>query len=523
MTPNMTLDDYLSLLWRRKWIILQAVVIVPVVAVVIALRQSPVYQASSEVLLSRQDIGSQLLGLQNANLYTDPVRFAETQAAIARTPQLAQRVVDVTHVQESAGALLGASDVTPNPSADLLNFDVKSGDPVLAARLATAYGREFTIYRRELDTSAMQSALTQIQNRVAVLRKNGGTAGSEYSSLLSREQQLKLYVNLQTSNTYLIRTAQGSTKIEPQPRHNGLLGLFGGIVLGVCLAFIAEALDKRVRSVEEIEAALHLPLLARIPEPSRKDRGADEIVMLTEPSSPDAEAFRVLRTNLQFLNVDEKAKVIMITSSVAAEGKSTTVASLAIAAARGGARVALVDLDLHSPALARFFRIRSQPGFTEAALDLAPIDEVVHPVPFAVGWAGAERSGNGKSVARLDVIPSGALPLNPGEFVESSAAEQVLNKLRERYDFVFVDAPPLLPVSDAISLSAKVDAIILLARLGLVERASLREVAQTLERCPAAKLGVVITGAPSQTQYYYGSPSSPSSSRGAERRARLVI
>ena len=92
------------------------------VAVALALRQSPVYQASSEVLLSRQDIGSELLGLQNTNLYTDPIRFAETQAAIASTPQLAQRVT-ATKVNESAGALLGASDLTPNPGADLLNFN----------------------------------------------------------------------------------------------------------------------------------------------------------------------------------------------------------------------------------------------------------------------------------------------------------------------------------------------------------------------------------------------------------------
>lgn len=521
MTPNMTLDDYLALLWRRRWIILQAAIIVPVVAVALALRQNSVYQASSAVLLSRQDIGSELLGLQNTNLYTDPVRFAQTQAAIARTPQLAQRVVDETHVKLSAGAFLGASSVTPDPNADLLNFDVRSSDPNLAVSMATAYGRQFTVYRRQLDTASMQTALTQVQSRLKELRASGGTSGSEYSSLLSRAQQLRLYVNLQTSNTYLIRVADGATKIKPQPRHNGLLGLFGGIILGVCLAFIAEALDKRVRSIDEIEAALRLPVLARIPEPTREQRREDEVVMLTQPSSPEAEPFRVLRANLQFLNVDSQAKLIMLTSSVAREGKSTTAASLAISVARSGARVALVDLDLHNPALARFFEISSRPGFTEAALDLATIDKVVHRVPIAVGTASSPRA-NGHAGARLDVIPSGALPLNPGEFVESAAAERVLAELRERYDFVFVDAPPLLPVSDAVSLSAKVDAMIVLARLGLVERGNLRDVSQILARCPAAKLGVVITGAPAPTAYYYGATPREPSARSTERRPRLV-
>jgi capsular exopolysaccharide synthesis family protein len=519
MTPNMTLDDYLSLLWRRKWIILQAVVIVPVVAVVLALRQTPVYQASSQVLLSRQDIGSQLLGLTNTNLYTDPARFAQTQAAIARAPELADRVVKAAHIKESGGALLATSSVDPDPNADLLNFTVQSGDRTVATNLATAYGEQFTIYRRELDTAAMQSALNEIDQRLDELRKTGGTKGSEYSNLLSREQQLKTLENLQTSNSRLIRQAENAEKIKPQPRHNGTLGLLGGIVLGVCLAFIAEALDKRVRTAEEIEAALRLPLLARIPEPSRDRRRADELVMLTQPSSAEAEAFRVLRTNLQFLNADAHAKVIMVTSSVSREGKSTTVASLAIAMARGGSRVALVDLDLHSPALDRFFNIRNQPGFTEAAVDLSSLEEVVHRVPITgVAGSGAPPSGNGRSSARLDVIPSGTLPLNPGEFVESKAAERVLTQLRERYDYVFVDAPPLLPVSDGISLSARMDAMIVLARLDLVERSSLREVARTLERCPPLKLGVVVTGAPAQTQYYYGG----SSGRGAERRPELV-
>ncbi|MBA3842397.1 MAG: polysaccharide biosynthesis tyrosine autokinase [Actinobacteria bacterium] len=517
----MTLDDYLSLLWRRKWIILQAIIIVPVVTVFLALRQSPVYQASSEVLLSRSDIGSQLLGLQNTNLYTDPARFAETQAAIAQAPDLARRVIEASHVNESPGALLGSTTISPAANADLLTFSVQNGDAGAAVRLATTYARQFTVYRRQLDTGAMQTALKEIQSRLADLRNAGSTKTSEYSSLLSRAQQLKTLENLQTSNTQVIREASGAAKVKPQPRHDGIIGLLGGIVLGICLAFLAEALNKRVRSAEEIEAALHLPLLARIPEPSRDFRRADELIMLTQPSSPDAEAYRVLRTNLQFLNADAKAKVIMVTSSVAREGKSTTVSSLAIAMARGGARVALVDLDLHSPAIDRLFTIRSRPGFTEAALDLVPLDKVLQRVPITGLPTGvAIASGNGRSTAQLDVIASGTLPLNPGEFVESKAAEKIIGQLREKYDYVFIDAPPILAVSDGISLSAKVDALIVLARLDVVERGSLRDMARILGQLPAHKLGVVITGAPASAHYYYGS-SSPAG-RTAQRRSELV-
>lgn len=518
MTSNMTLSDYLNVLLRRKWILLQAVIIVPIVAVALALRQSPVYQSSSQVLLSRQDIGSQLLGLQDTNALTDPVRFAQTQAAIGRVPELARRVVAAAHVNETPGALLGSSNVNPDPNADLLVFTVRSGSPELAQRLATAYGRQFTIYRRELDTAALSTALAEIHTRLKELKAAGGTTTSEYSSLLGREQQLKTLENLQTSNTFLIREGSTAIKTKPRPQHNGLLGFMGGLILGVCLAFIAEAFDKRVRTMDEIEAALHLPFLGQIPEPPRDRRRADELVMIAEPSSADAEAFRVVRTNLQFLNSDAESKVIMITSSVAREGKSTTVASLAVAMARGGARVALVDLDLRSPALHRLFDIRPRPGFTEAALGSAPLEDATHRVPIQ-GSSARTLSGNGHNPARLDVIPSGTLPLNPAEFVESKAAERVIALLRERYDYVFIDAPPLLPVSDGIALSAKVDAMIMVVRLGLVDRPSLREAARTLDRCPALKIGIAVTGAPAPAQYYYGSSSSD---QGAQRRSELV-
>src|SRR5215207_9563286 len=196
MSPNMTLDDYLSLLWRRKWIILQAVLVVPIVAVVIALRQDPVYQASSEVLLSRQDIGSQLLGLTNANLYTDPERFAETQAGLARVPDLAERVVKRAGVGDSAGSLLGSSDVFANPNADLLVFTVRNSDPEVAARLATAYGREFTRFRRELDTTALENARLEIRDRLTRLRAEGATREDrDYANLLDKESELRTLEN----------------------------------------------------------------------------------------------------------------------------------------------------------------------------------------------------------------------------------------------------------------------------------------------------------------------------------------
>src|SRR5206468_1593052 len=162
------------------------------------------------------------------------------------------------------------------------------------------------------------------------------------------------------------------------------------------------------------------------PEPAREFRRGEGLAMLANPSSPDAEAYRVVRMNLQFLNADARAKLIMVTSSVAREGKSTTVASLALALARSGHRVALVDLDLHSPALHRLFGLPNRRGFTDVALGHAALDEVAHRIPIdGPSRMPGRASPNGPAIARLDVLTSGVVPLNPGEFTDSEAAANV--------------------------------------------------------------------------------------------------
>jgi len=523
MNQHMTLNDYLSVLARRKWIVVQALVLVPLTAVLIALRQDAVYSASSEVFLSRQDIGSQLLGLTNSNLYTDPERFAQTQADLAGSPELADRAVKAAGVDESGGALLASSDITPKPNADILVFTVRNNVAERAMRLANAYADQFTGFRRELDTGAIRQTLAKINARLTALGAAGKNSDDkEYASLVSTAQQLRTMENLQGGNTRVTRTAQGAAKVDPRPRRNGLIGILAGLVLGVSLAFLAEALDKRVRTSDEIESALGLPLLARLPAPSRDRRREEELVMMEDPASPEAEVFRVLRTNIAFLNPDGKVRTIMITSAVAGEGKSTTVANLAVAMARAGARVALVDLDLHSPAVHRFFDFRSRPGFSDVTLELAQLGDALQTVRIKGGSPDIPPSKNGSAAnpARslsLDVLPAGTLPLNAGEFVESKAATTVLSNLADRYDVVLIDTPPALAVGDAIALSSRVDAMVVVARLGLLERPSLRDLGRTLGQCPARKLGVVVAGGETPTDYAYGA-----ARRSSERTAELA-
>ena len=346
-----SLRDYLHVVRRRKWIILPAVLLVPAAAVAFSLHQQKLYQASAQVLLSTQNLAATLTGTQQTGITQDPIRIAQTQADVARVPTIAQRVLTAfPGAALTVDEFLGASSVSTATNADILTFDVTNHDPLVARELVDAYAREYTIYRRQLDTAAISSALKKIDLRIKQLVKSGGGHSALYGSLVDRQETLTTLEALQTSNASVVETASSAAQIQPRPKRNGILGLALGIVLGIGLAFLWEALDTRVRNAQEIGERLGgLPLLARVPAPSKKLRAEHKLVMLAQPNGVQAETFRMLRTNLDFVTLDRHAHTLMVTSAVEQEGKSTTVANLGIALARAGQRVVLVDLDLRRP------------------------------------------------------------------------------------------------------------------------------------------------------------------------------
>lgn len=520
-----TLRDYLHVVRRRKWIILQAVVLVPLAAVLFSLHQQTLYQADAQVLLSSQNLAAQLTGTQSTGINLQPDRIAQTQAAVARVPQVAQRVLDrIPGTGLTPEQLLAASSVATAANADILTFSVTNHDPGLARMLVNAYAAAYTVYRRQLDTASIQRALASVDVRIKELVKAHDRRSALYASLVERQQTLATMEALQTSNASVVKRAAGGVQVQPRPKRNGILGLALGIVLGIGLAFLWEALDTRVRSAEEIGEKLGgLALLARVPSPSKQARAERRLVMLDDPTGTQAETFRILRTNLDFVSLDRDARTIMVTSAVEEEGKSTTIANLAIAMARAGQRVALVDLDLRRPYLARFFDVQG-PGITQVALGHVPLEQALARVAIAdpgSGEAGASRpsgnglikvsgvdgSGNGRAnvvKGALDVLPTGPIPPDPGEFVNTQALSEILAELRDRFDVVLIDAPPALRVGDAMTLSKKVDGVIVVARMKVVRRQMLHELARQLGAMPTPVLGFVVTAAGDEQGYEYG-------------------
>jgi len=510
VTQHSNLRDYLTTLRRRKWLIAQAVVLMPAVAIALSLHQQTLFRAHAEVLLSHQNLASQLTGTTDPTQFQQPDRIAQTQADLARVPEVAERTIVAAGLSDRTPSdFLNQSSVTAKANTDLLDFAVTEPNASLAAKLVNAYAKQYAAYLGQLDTAALQRARNEVRHRIAVLVKTGARKSDLYATLVSKEQTLGTMEALQTSNAVPVKSADGASQVQPQPVRNGILGLILGIVVGIGVAFLWEALDTRVRTADEIGDSLGLPLLARLPEPPRRFRKEDRLVMVDDAHDGQAEAFRMLRTSLDFVRLDHDIRTIVITSAVEREGKSTTAANLAVALARAGRSVALVDIDLRRPYLDRFFNESNGGGLTEVALGRTSLTDALSPISLEQdAQPNGSMNGNGRralsTVGDLQVLVAGPLPPNAGEFVGSAVVREILEELREKFDTVLIDAPPLLHVGDAMTLGARADALILITRLNLIRRPMLGELRRILDSTPAKALGFVITGAEAEDGYRYG-------------------
>jgi len=501
---GVALRHYLDVVRRRKWLVLLVAIIVPLAAVVVSFLQTPVYEGSAKVLLQRQNLASRLTGIPEPNASVEEETVVNTQAQVARVPAIARGVLRQLGLRgTSPQEFLQSSSVSTSPDAEILTFNVRDERRRIAARAATAYAQQYSRYRREQDTASIVSARRVIERRVAEIEESGEDSGRLYDSLLNREQQLQTIATLQTSNTKVIEAAGTADQVSPQPVRNGVLGVLVGAVMGLGLAFLLEALDTRVRTARELETKLHMPLLARVPPPPKRGDGEDALAMLAEAEGPQAEAFRMLRTNVEFTLLDRDAASIMVTSGLEEEGKSTTVANLAVAFAQAGKRVVLVDLDLRRPRLERIFGLERGSGVAQVVLGQAEIADALTRISIQPGGEGSGLQSREAAEGSLEVLTCGSLPPSPGEFVASHRLPEMLKELCDRSDLVLVDSPPLLHVGDAMTLSADVDALVVVANLKKLRHASVDEAARLLKAARAHKLGFVLAGAGQQKGYGY--------------------
>jgi polysaccharide biosynthesis transport protein len=496
------MQDYLHIILRRKWIVVALVVIAAISAYAVASAQQAMFLGEAQMILTRQGILEAVTGQQGPTDAASADRLVQTMADLARVPEVARRTVASAGVHSvTPSQLLDASTVTPSSDADVLTFSVTNHDQALASRLATTYAEQFQTYRHQLDVISINQAQAEVEREIHRLG-NGGSQTGLYGYLIGKAEQLQSLGALQSSKSYVVRPARTAAQVQPRPMLDSVLAAVVGLLLGVALAFLAETLDTRVRSVDEIRDLLGLRILARIPGFRRQQA---QMVMLAEPQSAQAEAFRTLRINLDLVNSQQELKTLMVASAQQEDGKSTILANLAVALARAGRTVAVVDCDLHRPTLHRLFEIRTARGLSEVLVGDVPIERALTPVAIdrRAPSAPSLSNGSGALTGVVEVLPGGRTQVE--DELVGEGIREILRELESRFDYVLVDTPPLLEFGDGLGLSEHVDGVLVVARVKGSKRAALAELRQILALLPAEPIGIVATGADSSAGTYYAS------------------
>jgi non-specific protein-tyrosine kinase len=518
-----SLQQFLAVLARRKLVVLLSVVLTPLAALGYSLLQDPLYEASATVLASSGGVGSGLSQLPGLSSTDDSERFSATQVELARLPVVAARVVKAAPLFESSVSFLGRSRVTAETDADILHFNVTDLDPDAAARLATIYARSYANYRNELDLQSIRSTRASIARRLAALEAAGRSGSALYAQLRRAVRELDAAEAVRGSGVVVVQPAVDGYQIVPRTKRNLALGLVLGLMLGIGLAFLVDRLDKRVRSAEDAEGILGLPVLGELSTPPTvPERAKTRVSMVELPFGSYAEGVRKLRSNVEFANLDLGARVLMVTSAISGEGKTTVASDLAVALARSGREVVLCDLDARAPEIARLFELGGA-GLVDVAFGaqtleaaLAPVQWVTGrtptpvvrervPVPFSETSdepAVASARSPGSPRGSLHVLPLGRrLPPSPPEFVGSATVHNIVSELAAAHEIVILDTPPLLPVSDALTISTYADAALIVCGLNRSSRTDLRRLRKLLATSPTHVLGFVVTGVAAEEGY----------------------
>ncbi len=520
---SVSLSDYIGVVWRRKWITLLVTVMVTAAAIGFSERQQKLYAASSQLVNTTAAAQSS----NGKNTATNA--WSAAHAPLFATTAGANWVIQHARVKGiSAEQLLSETKVSADPVVDAVDFTVTDANPRTAQQLANFWSTYGGGYSNYLDQLPIQQSIKNYQDQLDRLNTEiqdyrtainlGNTPTISQAQYQQDLRQQKTYTeNLTKKQAQLLNTglqlapkgADAASQTQPKTTRNAAIGLVLGLILGIILAFLQDLLDTRVRTVAEVGRRLRLPLLASIPARPRALREY-AVVLLSPPGAaqmPTAEAYRIFKLNLA-TTLRRGMKVIMFTSASDDEGTSTTVANLAVALTRAGQHVVVVDANMRRPALGSFFGLDDRMGVSDILSghsqlgDALTIVDVSREHPVDVGSNGTTSTGGG---GLLEVLPAGPIPGDAAELLDSRAMTELLRELRGRADVVLVDAPPMLPVTDAMVLGTKVDAVVAVARARLASRPHLVALGRALDACAAPRLGFVfVGGAPDESQEYGG-------------------
>jgi capsular exopolysaccharide synthesis family protein len=480
------IEQALRIVRRRKWIVLQALIAVPLMALALSVRQEEQYTATATLLFRETPAA-----LEESAAVVDPTREAATNGQLVALPVVAAQASEELEGRVPAGEILEDIEVTPSTNADTASVSATTNSPALSAEIANAYGAAYINFRREADRKQVQGAIDLAVQSLAGMTP-AQAEGPEGQALNEQLDELRLSQALQTGGAELVQEAEPPTEpSSPDTTKNVIFGVILGALLGFGLAALLERIDRRVRSVDELEELYELPLIGRIPR-SRTLAGETQAEGLGS-QTPEGEAFRILRANLRYFGVDEDLHTILIVSPEQGDGKSTVARGLAMTMAEMGDDVALVEADLRKGS--EYRRITGEPA--------AGLSDVLTGTPLEHVLIGAQvPSPNQDEMRSLTVLPSGTVPPNPSELLESERMADVLAALREGFEVVILDSPALGAVSDALALVPSSSEIVVVGGLGKTNRDAALEMRKQFSMLEKQPIGVIVNFAESERGKY---------------------
>ncbi len=491
----MELRDYLDVVGAHRWMVIGTIVMTTVVAVVASMLQPSVYEGEARVLVREQDAGAALLGNVLPELSSQPERGLETQIELMQVRPLVERTIRSLNLKTRPDQLLKRTTVEARGKTNIVSIKVKDSDPDRAAAIANGLAKEFVEWSRATQRESMQAAAQELQSRLAEaeqrvveLGRKVGQSGKQselgaelqiatgsYTTLAERLEQLVVNQQLEEGAGRVVSPAVRSDRISPEPVLSGLIGLGLGILGGIGAAFVFDRLDTTLRSSEQAERLLPVPVLGEIPVESI-DEGATTPSIIRSPGSRIAESYRAFRTSLDFINFNKDIKTLMITSAAPMEGKSTVAANLAASLAQAGRRVVLVSCDFRRPMLETLFGVPTGIGLSQVLMGAHSVNQAL------------QRT----CVEPLLVMTAGRMPPNPCELLCSDRMREMLDGLERSVDWVVLDTPPLLAVSDAAAVARWADGVLMVVRGGVSKMPAVRKAADVLEKAGARLVGTVV-------------------------------
>ena len=504
------LRSYLGVIARRKWLVIITTLVFLGIALALSLIPSPRYRVKAQVQTT--GVADPLLLVFGNNNGVDLDRQAAAEIAFLNSATMRFEAVRAYNGSLSDGEVFRVTarpiqGVNENVTSSVVELSLVSSDPENAATLLSVYAQtyvslrsarlqqRFTLTEESLEDylETIQAKYDRVREPLTAMETAGAATTPEYERE-SEELQPQLdalqsqigTISTRIEDTRLARSTatDGSAEVlssatvpskpvSPNIPLNLAVGLTFGLFLGVALAFVRDYFDDSVKSKEVVDRVTGVPTLGLVP----KVEGMGELVTVTHPSAPAAEAFRSLRTAVKFLGIDRQVRVVQVTSPSPSEGKTFAAVNLAVALAQAGDRVVVVGADLRRPRLEQVLDVPLTPGLTGVLIGDVTLPQAIQSVA---------------AVPNLSVLPAGQPPPNPSELLSGERARRLVDVLGQTYDSVVIDCPPVLPVTDSLVIARMVDTTLLVTSAHKTSKRALSRAVELLRQVDAPLAGNVL-------------------------------